>query len=192
MVVREIILASISPRRFELLRSIGLRVHVVPSAYEEPPLQHLTPRELATVHARAKARDVAARGGELLVVGADTVVDVDGVAYGKPRDEEAAFKMLRALSGRSHVVHTAFTVVDPYHQKEEAAIESTQVTFFPLCDKELRDYIARGECLDKAGGYGIQGFGATLVERVNGDFYTVMGFPVARFVRTLARMGFTL
>ncbi len=188
----EIILASASPRRLELLRSIGLTVYVVPSNYDEPPLAVKVPRELAVVHAQEKARDVAARNGDAIVIGADTVVDVDGAAFGKPRDERDAARMLRALAGREHVVHTAYCVIDAAKRLEEAGVQSTSVRFFSLSDRDIADYVGRGESMDKAGAYGIQGFGATLVEGIRGDFYTVMGFPLGHFVRTLARMGFGL
>ena len=192
MHIREITLASASPRRLDLLRSIGLEVAVVPSTYHEPPIEHLAPRELAIVHAREKAREVFSRRTDRLIVAADTVVDVDGVPFGKPRDANDATKMLKILSGRYHIVHTAFTVIDPASNREDEGVESTSVRFFPLSDREISNYVAGGEPMDKAGAYGIQGIGATLVERIDGDFYTVMGFPIGRFVRTLARMGFTL
>ena len=176
----------------ELLRSLDLSVRVVPSTYDEPAHGHLAPRDLAIVHAREKTREVAQQHGDALVVGADTVVDVDGVAFGKPSDARDACNMLRILSGRYHIVHTAFTVIDTLNKREDEGIESTSVRFFPLSEGEIRDYVNRGESMDKAGAYGIQGFGATLVERIDGDFYTVMGFPLGRFVRTLARMGIAL
>ncbi|MDQ6929999.1 MAG: Maf family protein [Candidatus Eremiobacteraeota bacterium] len=190
MRLSELVLASASPRRLELLRSIGLHVRVVPSMYEEPVLEHLTPRELAISHAREKARAVAAMVRTGVVVGADTVVDVDGTAFGKPRDANDAARMLHALSGRDHLVHTAYTVIDSERSREETEVETTSVRFFSLSAQEVAEYVARGESFDKAGAYGIQGFGATLVARIDGDFYTVMGFPLGRFVRTLARMGF--
>lgn len=192
MILKEIVLASASPRRLDLLRSLGLDVLVVPSTYHEPPIEHLAPRELAITHAREKAREVFSRRKDHLIVAADTVVDVDGIAFGKPRDAADAEKMLHILSGRDHLVHTAYTVIDPAKRREDNGIESTSVRFFPLSDAEISNYVAGGEPMDKAGAYGIQGIGATLVERIDGDFYTVMGLPLGRFVRTLARMGFTL
>lgn len=192
MILCDVVLASASPRRLELLRSVGLHVLVVPSLYEEPAFEHLTPPELAISHAREKARAVAATLATGIVVGADTVVDVDGTAFGKPRDAADAERMLHVLSGRDHLVHTAYTVIDAQRSREEQEIETTSVTFFSLSAEEIAGYVARGESFDKAGAYGIQGFGATLVARIGGDFYTVMGFPLGRFVRTLARMGFRL
>ncbi|MFN2528329.1 MAG: nucleoside triphosphate pyrophosphatase [Candidatus Baltobacteraceae bacterium] len=191
MILKEIVLASASPRRFELLRSIGLEVIVVPSTYHEPALVQLSPRELAITHAREKAREVFSRRKNHVIVAADTVVDIDGVAFGKPRDAADAVETLHILSGRSHVVHTAYTIIDPASSRQHDGIESTSVRFFLLSDAEISSYVAGGEPMDKAGAYGIQGIGATLVERIDGDFYTVMGFPLGRFVRTLAGMGFT-
>lgn len=190
--INSIVLASASPRRLELLRSLRLDVDVVPSQYEEPDHPHLTPRDLAIVHARHKCADVRARVSDRLVIAADTVVDVDGVAYNKPSDKTDAIGMLHDLSGRTHIVHTAFALAVPGRAEAIEHCESTFVTFFPLSDEEIETYVESGEPMDKAGAYGIQGYGATLVERVEGDFYTVMGFPLARFVRTLRRLGFVL
>lgn len=190
----KIVLASASPRRLELLRSLDLDVIVVPSTYDEPEHPHLSPRELAIVHARHKCQDVRAniqlQNGP--VVAADTVVDVDGIAYNKPRDAEDARAMLRDLSGRTHVVHTAFALAVAGRHELIEHCQSTFVTFYPLGESEIDAYVQSGEPMDKAGAYGIQGYGATLVERVEGDFYTVMGFPLARFVRTLRGLGFRL
>ena len=163
----------------------------MPSSYEEPDHDHLSPRDLAVVHAREKALDVhAARGGEALVA-ADTVVDVDGTSFGKPSDAADAKRMLGILSGRDHMVHTAFTFVAP-DGAQTSGVESTRVHFFELTPGEIDAYANSGEPMDKAGGYGIQGIGATLVERIEGDFYTVMGFPLGRFVRALAQLDYSL
>jgi septum formation protein len=176
----------------ELLRSLKVDVRVVPSTYHEPEHPHLSPRDLAIVHAQHKCNDVRERISDDIVVAADTVVDVDNEAYNKPRDEDDAKGMLHDLSGRTHIVHTAFALAVPGRADLVEHCESTFVTFFPLTDEEIDAYVASGEPMDKAGAYGIQGYGATLVERVEGDFYTVMGFPLARFVRTLRRLGFVL
>jgi septum formation protein len=186
----KIVLASASPRRLQLLQSLGLDVQVVPSGYHEPDRAGLPPRELALEHARAKCEAVAMRFPNDVVVAADTVVDVDGTAYNKPRDAADARRMLTQLGGRSHVVHTALAIAAAGTIVVES--ESTRVTFFPLESDEIERYIESGEPFDKAGGYGIQAHGASLVERIDGDFYTVMGFPLARFMRTLRRLGIVL
>lgn len=190
--IDNLVLASSSPRRLDLLRSLNLHVEVIPSAYDEPDLPGLLPRALAIVHARHKCNDVRARAADRVVVAADTVVDVDGHAFNKPRSAAQATSMLRTLSGRTHIVHTAFAVSLPRKPDLVEACESSLVTFFRLTVDEIDDYVGGGEPMDKAGAYGIQGYGATLVERVDGDFYTVMGFPVARFVRTMRELGFEL
>jgi septum formation protein len=192
MVLDSIVLASASPRRLELLRSLGLAVQVEPSSYDEPDDPSIAPSALAIRHAAAKARDVQARFPDELVVAADTVVDVDGAALGKPRDPAAAAAMLRTLSGREHAVHTAFAIAFPGRRDLIQECSSTRVRFYPLADDEIEAYVATGESMDKAGAYGIQGRAAALVASIDGDFYTVMGFPLARFVRSLRRLGFTL
>jgi septum formation protein len=187
-----IILASVSPRRCELLRSLGLRVHIVPSNVDETDPPSLAPAELATLHAAAKADAVAAGERTGVIVGADTVVDLDGRPLGKPRDEAEARLMLDSLAGREHTVHTAFTLIDGPTGARLERRSSTRVWFYPLSRDDVDRYIATGESFDKAGAYGIQGRGATLVERIDGDFYTVMGFPLGLFVRSLPELGYRL
>jgi len=192
-----IVLASGSPRRLELLRSLGLDVAVKPSGYGEPAIAGVSPERLATLHAREKlasALHAADRetGAALPVVAADTVVDAGGLALGKPVDQEDAVRMLRLLSGREHRVHTAFALSLPGVASPVEDLSTALVRFYPLDEREIAEYVASGEPLDKAGGYGIQGRAAALVESIAGDFYTVMGFPLARFVRTLRRLGFSL
>lgn len=188
--VTTVVLASISPRRRELLASLGVEVDVVPSFYREMDLPELTPFELARTHARGKLYDVRERYAGRLVVGADTVVDRDGVALGKPRDQAEAVEMLASLAGRTHMVHTAFAVTVDSDVIERTS--STEVRFWPLSHDEIAEYVATGDSMDKAGAYGIQGRGAALVERIDGDFYTVMGFPLGLFVRTLREAGVVL
>jgi septum formation protein len=187
-----IVLASASPRRLELLSSLGLHVDVRPSGYTEPDDPALSPRELAVRHAAAKALDIRAFHHNSVVVSADTVVDVDGRAFGKPKDELQAMQMLHELSAREHHVHTAFAIAVPGSEELHEEVSTTRVRFYELTDDEIAEYVATGEAMDKAGGYGIQGMAASLVEWIDGDFYTVMGFPLARFVRALWRLGFSL
>ena len=185
-------LASASPRRLELLRSLGLTVEVAASGYDEAPLP-VPPAELASVHAAAKLRAVMERrpSRELPLLAADTVVDLDGDALGKPHDPDEAVSMLTRLSGREHLVHTAFALATPAGEPVEER-STTRVRFYRLEPGEIATYVASGEPFDKAGAYGIQGRAAALVESIAGDFYTVMGLPLGRVVRALRRLGFVL
>jgi len=189
-----IVLASASPRRLELLCSLGLAVDVLPSGYDEPEMPGLLPAELASSHAEAKLKSAIALLGErydVPVLAADTVVDRDGASIGKPRDAAEAAGMLELLSGREHLVHTAFALGVPGHPPH-VECATTRVWFYRLEPSEVAEYVATGEPMDKAGAYGIQGRAAALVERIDGDFYTVMGLPLSRVVRAMRRLGFTL
>ena len=188
-----IYLASASPRRLELLQSLGLQVEVIPSEYGEPDNPALTPRELAQRHAREKLRDVVTRLGASIdrpTLAADTVVDRDGTALNKPRDADEARAMLASLSGREHLVHTAVAIAFPDNAAAVEFCETTRVRFHELTTDEIAEYVASGEPFDKAGGYGIQGRAAALVDGIDGDFYTVMGLPLGRVVRTLRARGY--
>ena len=180
-----VILASASPRRRELLALIGVPHEVRPANIDE---QYLA-GELPAAHAERLAREKVARAAapDAVVIGSDTIVVVDGDVLGKPVDEADAFRMLRRLSGREHVVMTAIAVACDGHLR--SAVEEVTVTFHELPDDAIRRYIATGEPMDKAGAYGIQGFGATIVARVDGDYFAVMGLPLQRLVRLLAEIG---
>ena len=195
MLLTRIVLASASPRRYDLLRSLGLAVEVVHSGYEEPALAGVTPAELASRHAAEKLRFALCNGAAASgapVLAADTVVDLDGVALGKPAGAQEAARTLGRLSGRTHQVHTAFALAVPGAAEAIAERETTRVRFFALQPDEIAEYVATGEPLDKAGSYGIQGRAASLVAGIDGDFYTVMGLPLARVIRALRRSGFAL
>jgi septum formation protein len=195
MLLTRIVLASASPRRYDLLRSLGLTVDVLHSGYDEPALPDVRPAELASRHAAEKLRFALRNGAaasDAPVLAADTVVDLDGVSLGKPADSAEAARMLESLSGRSHEVHTAFALAVPGNPQGIAERETTRVHFFALEPDEIAEYVATGEPLDKAGAYGIQGRAASLVARIEGDFYTVMGLPLARVIRALRRLGFAL
>ncbi len=128
----------------------------------------------------------------MLIVAADTVVDLDGVALGKPRDRDDSRAMLARLSGRDHLVHTAFTLRDDRSGHTLTECRSTRVRFVALGEDVIDAYVANGDGLDKAGAYGIQGFAATLVESIDGDYFTVVGFPLAAFAQALPRIGYQL
>lgn len=191
--VSAVTLASVSPRRRQLLESLGLAVVVVASGYDERAHdeRYADPRELVLAHALGKAAQAHTLGPPLLVA-ADTVVAIDGAVLGKPRDAHEATCMLRQLAGRQHEVHTGFAVSDRARGRIESGVESTRVTFAPLDDGQIARYVATGEPLDKAGAYGIQGRGALLVASIDGDFYTVMGLPLARLGRAFASLGYEL
>ena len=180
-----VVLASQSPRRRELLALIGIRHEVRPADIDETYLTGEQPRAHAERLARGKAEAIAAPNA--VTIGSDTIVVVDGHVLGKPRDEADAARMLRQLSGRSHVVITA--VAARWRGRLLSAVEEVGVTFRTLSDEDIRAYIATGEPMDKAGAYGIQGFGATIVERVDGDYFAVMGLPLNRLTRLLESLG---
>jgi len=188
--LQSVALASASPRRRELLASVGLRVAVVPSAYDERPIAGISPLDLALTHARGKAAGAAP--SDDLIIAADTVVDLDGRALGKPADMAEAAAMLRSLSGRWHAVHTAFALRNDRTAASYTEAVSTRVRFAELSDEAIRSYAATGDGLDKAGAYGIQGFAATLIERIDGDYFTVVGFPLSAFAHALPQVGYVL
>lgn len=182
-----VILASQSPRRRELLTLVGIAHEVRPADIDES----LLPGETAVPHcerlARTKAERLAGEFPDAIVVGADTIVVVDGDILGKPRDAADAAIMLRRLSDRSHTVFTAVAVV--HNGETRTAVEEVLVTFLPLSESTIAAYIATGEPMDKAGAYGIQGFGATNIARIEGDYFSVMGLPVARTVELMRSLG---
>lgn len=188
----KIVLASASPRRQELLRRIGIEDFDirVPEVEESFP-QGLTPPEVVAHISREKADAAAALcTPEEIVITADTMVFLDDQRLGKPADEADALRMLTSLLGRRHTVCTGVTVRQGDCRLTEA--ESTDVYFRPASREELLAYIKTGEPMDKAGAYGVQGKGALLVERLDGDFFNVMGLPLLRLSRMLARFGVVL
>lgn len=180
-----VILASQSPRRRELLSLVGIAHEVLPADVDERYLAGEEPREHAERLAREKA--TAMLVPDAVVIGSDTIVVVDGDVLGKPKDDADAARMLRRLSGRSHTVITAVAVA--WDGRVESGVEEVEVTFHTLTEADVAAYIATREPMDKAGAYGIQGFGATIVARVDGDYFAVMGLPLQRLVQLLARLG---
>ncbi len=175
--MEKLILASASPRRREIFKDLGLDFTVVPSNADEKTDEH-EPARVVEALSRGKAEDVFARTGGT-VVSADTVVVLDGRIMGKPEDAADAARMLRALSGRAHEVYTGLCVKNK--EKTVSRACRTAVRFRHLSDEEIERYVATGEPLDKAGAYGISGLGALLIEGIEGDFWNVVGFPVAAF-----------
>ena len=183
----KVVLASSSPRRRDLLNLIGIKHEVRPANIDETMRPREVPRRHAERLAREKASKVAVRNQDLITIGADTVVVINRKVLGKPADVADAARMLSMLSGREHTVITAVAVARG--KKLRSAVEEVSVKFRRLRDDEIEAYIATGEPMDKAGAYGIQGFGATIVERVEGDYFAVMGLPLVRLVGLLRDVG---
>ena len=187
-----VVLASASPRRKELLEMLGVEnLRILPARGEEVPPEHASGSELVMALALAKAREVAARcGRDDVIIGADTIVWVDDRPFGKPHSEEEAARMLRRLSGDWHRVYTGVAVLR--NGRESTAFEESRVQFRPLEEEEIARYIRSGEPMDKAGDYGDQGLGALFVSRIEGDFFNVMGLPLCRLGRMLKEQGVEL
>ncbi len=185
-----LILASASPRRRELLEKFAIPFVIDPSTGPENPPEGADAAETVKVLSATKALEVAARHPGCTVIGSDTVVEADGVILGKPRDKADAFRMLRSLSGREHRVYTGVTVTDGTKTISQAEI--TRVFFREMTDREIEAYIATGEPMDKAGAYGYQGFASLFVERIDGDFFNVVGLPLCRLGHMLENFGVKL
>ena len=185
--MKRFIVASNSPRRRELLSLAGYEFEVIPSDADETLEADISAETAVKELAKRKALSVSAQSKGAVVLGCDTVVSLGGKILGKPRSEEEAFAMLRSLSGREHEVFTGVYITDK--EKSENFVTCTKVEFYELSDETIRSYIATGEPMDKAGAYGIQGFGSVLVKKINGDYFTVMGLPLNECARSLARFG---
>lgn len=183
----DIILASASPRRLELMRLVSEQFEVIPADVEEVLPADISALNAAEYLAKLKAESVAADNPTKLVVGCDTAVIVDDEVLGKPKDKDDAFSMLRKLSGREHSVVTGCALC--YGGRTVSFSEETKVIFYELTDKEILDYFATSECNDKAGSYGIQGRGALLVKSIVGDYFNVVGMPVSRLSREIQKFS---
>ena len=193
--LKKIILASASPRRRELLAQIGMNFTVMPSDAEEKG-ESGVPEEMVKELSGQKAGDIFNKlsrkeQSEALVIGADTVVSLDGQIMGKPRDKEAAVRMLAALQGRTHQVYTGVTLL--WQQEETGEVqevsffEKTEVTMFPMSEAEIREYTDTGEPMDKAGAYGIQGKCAAFIKGISGDYNNVVGLPIGRLYQEIKK-----
>lgn len=195
----EIILASASPRRRELLSQIGMEFTVIPAQGEEIITKE-APREVVVELAEGKAAEIwnsekkAYASEDLLVIGADTVVVCDDMILGKPKDEADAVRTLTMLSGHTHEVYTGVCLILKIAGREikKSFYESTQVVMYPISQEEIAAYVAGGEPADKAGAYGIQGMGAKFIEKINGDYNNVVGLPVARIYQELKKLGIAI
>ena len=182
------ILASQSPRRHELMKLTGLPFTIRIADVDETMDKSLPVQQEVTRVSRMKAQAIAAGASpDDIVIAADTIVVIDGRELGKPHSEEEALGMLRLLSGRTHEVVTVLSVCKGARIESEAVV--TKVTFRVLSDPEIRAYIRTGEPMDKAGSYGIQGYGAMFVSRIEGDYFSVMGLPLCPLCRMLRGFG---
>jgi septum formation protein len=182
-----VVLASASPRRRDLLDLIGIRHTVSPADVDESLRVGELPEAYVERLAREKAETLAASHADSLIIGADTTVVIDDLVLAKPQDAGDAERMLGMLSGRSHTVMTAVAV--NYQGKTVSGVEIVDVTFRALSEDEIRNYVATGEPMDKAGSYGIQGYGATIVRRIDGDYFAVMGLSLVKLVALMGEVG---
>ncbi len=183
--MKTIILASSSPRRKEILEKTGLPFIIDPSNSDEDMTQNLEPKDLAKALSLAKAKDVAKRHKNAIVIGADSIITLNGKVLGKPHTEERAIEMLTELSGSIHSAITGYTIIDTDSGKIVSDAVETKIYFRKLTQDEIKNYVATGKPLDKAGAYAIQGKGALFVEKIEGDYYNIMGLPLSAVVEKL-------
>lgn len=186
---KRLILASESPRRYELLKQMGLDFEVVPSNVSEDFVQAESPQEHVMRLAEAKAREVANRYPDHWVIAADTIVCINGSILGKPKGRDEAVEMLRRLSGREHRVWTGFSVLHSGKGESDQEVVQTAVRMKTLTAAEIEWYVHTGEPLDKAGGYAIQGIGSFIVESIQGSYTNVVGLPICELIQMLTRIG---
>ena len=186
-----VILASASPRRKDLLEALGLQFEIIPAHIDEIMLPGETSLEHVRRLSEEKGRVIAAEYPGHIVISSDTIVLLDNMILGKPADQEDAARMLRLLSGRSHEVISAFSIHCTDMGLCVTEHEVTKVNFRELSDEEIYNYIVGGSPMDKAGAYGIQDLSANLVESINGCFYNVIGFPIAKFQKTWGKLSLT-
>jgi septum formation protein len=186
---KRLILASRSPRRYELLKQLGLDFEVVPSRVAEDIVQKESPEEHVIRLAKAKAIDVATGHPDCWVIAADTIVYIDGSILGKPKDHEEAMNMLRRLSGQEHWVLTGLSVCHLGKKKGDKEAVQTAVRVKSLTRSEMEWYVKTGEPFDKAGGYAIQGIGSFMIESIRGSYSNVVGLPLCELIQMLNRLG---
>jgi septum formation protein len=184
-----LILASNSPRRRHLLAQAGLNFSVIPSNVDEQKVSMSDPNDCVRELAESKAMDISRKHPDRWVIGADTIVIIEQQILGKPDSKDAARNMLRRLSGKTHQVYTGFCICCKREKRLFSDVVKTDVRFKELSDREIEWYIQTGEPFDKAGGYGIQGLGVFLVERINGSYTNVVGLPVCEVMSFLIKEG---
>jgi septum formation protein len=188
--MQNLILASSSPRRKELLENLHLSFDIFSSDVDESFDPKLSPAEVVMELAERKAQAVFKENPSAFVIGSDTIVVLDGMILGKPTNEADATNMLKMLSGRQHDVYTGVSILSPNHSTRFH--ERTEVIFWELTDEEIKAYVQSGEPFDKAGSYGIQQLGSMLVKKINGDYFAVVGLPVSRMIRELRKVGYKM
>lgn len=186
-----IILASGSPRRKEILENTNLQFSVITSDIDERIFENEEPIQLVLRLAFEKCMSVAQNNPSDLVIGADTIVVLDNEILGKPKNEEEAFNTLSKLSNREHQVITGMSIVNLENEKKIVDYAISNVKFKKLTDQDIKDYISTKECLDKAGSYGIQGYGALLVEEIKGDYFNIVGLPISK-LSDILKMNFNI
>lgn len=189
---KSIVIASASPRRKEIFEKTGLRFRVDPGNYKEEIYSSAAPRKLARTLSLKKAKAVAGRHNDALIIAADTVIVVKGMILGKPHTAEEARRMLRILNGRKHIVITGFTILDTASGRKVSRSILTKVYFRHLSPEEIDAYIDSGEPLDKAGAYAIQGLGAALIRGIDGDYFNVVGLPLSALAEELKKFGISI
>ena len=185
--MKDFIVASASPRRREILSGGGFSFRVIPSDCDESVSEALSPEETVKELAERKALSVLSENENSVVLGCDTVVALENEILGKPADREEAFRMIKELSGKTHRVCTGVCIAEK--GRKESFVTVAEVEFYEISDETAKSYADTGECDDKAGAYGIQGLGGTLVKSIKGDYYAIVGLPFAETVRVLSDFG---
>ena len=186
---RKIILASASPRRKEILEATGLKFSIDAGDYEEDMTLGLEPPQLARFLSSEKAKNIAAKYKNALVIAADTFIVFKGSLMGKPHTREEARRMLTLLNGKAHSVITGFTIIDTNTKKKLSRSVETKVYFRKMTAQEIEAYVKTGEPLDKAGAYAIQGIGAVIIKKIEGDYFNVVGLPLSSLTGALKKFG---
>ena len=191
--MKKLILASSSPRRNEMLKTLGVKFFTIKSSYSEPDrTEAQSPAEYVKKNALEKAHDIAMQFKNAIIIGADTVVVYRNRVLGKPATMEEAFECLYMLKGRTHAVYTGISVIDTLDNAIVTDYEKTLVTFRELTNSEINFYLSRIDPLDKAGAYAIQAEGAIIVQKIKGCYYNVVGFPIAKLEQMFLKMGISL
>ena len=190
--MRKIVLASSSPRRKELLDQINLTYIIDPSKYEEDNSMDVQPEELVKIFSQMKAREVAQRHENAVIIGADTIVVLNDKVLGKPKHTQDAKHMLQSLSNNYHDVLTGITLIDTTEEKEISSVVKTRIAFRELSSEEINYYVETHNPIDKAGAYGIQEFSALFAERIEGDYFNIVGLPLYKLSLNLKQLGVNL